>query len=100
MLFGRDEIGKQLKCKVCGMGLFSRVLQGVLHKGKIQLLDAGVEACIYFKQITTKKVCILNFTIFKNKYLGLCICFYQRRMLTLLLATFKCPHAQFGVLWP
>jgi hypothetical protein len=32
------------------------VLQGVPYKGKIQLLDAGGgEACVYIKQITTKK---------------------------------------------
>jgi hypothetical protein len=42
-----------------GLGtLLSRVLQEVLHKGEIQLQDAGVEACIYVEQIT-KHVCIL-----------------------------------------
>jgi hypothetical protein len=61
-----------------GGTVFSWVLQGVLHKGKIQLLDAGVEACMFIKKITItpKNVCTLNFTIFKSKYLGLCICFY------------------------
>jgi hypothetical protein len=53
-----DEIAEQLKCKICGMGLFSRVFQGVLHKGEIQLLDVGVEASIFIKKITTKKMYI------------------------------------------
>jgi hypothetical protein len=35
--------------------VFSRVLQGVLHKGEIQLLDAGFEACIFIKKLTTTK---------------------------------------------
>jgi hypothetical protein len=35
--------------------VFSRVLQGVLHKGEIQLLDAGVVAYIFIKKITTTK---------------------------------------------
>jgi hypothetical protein len=56
-----DEIEKQLKCKICGMGLFSRVLQGVLHKGEIQLLDMGVEASIFIKKITTKKYMYIEF---------------------------------------
>jgi hypothetical protein len=36
--------------------LFSRVLQGVLHKGEIQLLDMGVEARVFIKKIATKKM--------------------------------------------
>jgi hypothetical protein len=71
-----DEIKRQLKSKICDVGLRSWVLQGVLHRGEIQLHDAGVEACIYVEQITTKNVCIFNFTIFKNKYLGLYVRFY------------------------
>jgi hypothetical protein len=52
-----------------GGTVFSRELQRVLHKGEIQLVDAGVEACIFIKKITTEKVRILNFTIlvFRNK---------------------------------
>jgi hypothetical protein len=30
------------------------------------------EACTHIKQTATKKVCVLHFTMFKNKYLGLC----------------------------
>jgi hypothetical protein len=47
--------------------VFSQMLQEVLHKGEIQLVDVGVAACIFIQNITTKNVCILNFTVFKNK---------------------------------
>jgi hypothetical protein len=53
-----------------------RVFQQVQYKREIQLHDAGGEACIYIKLITTKKLCTLNFTLFKTKYLGLCVRFY------------------------
>jgi hypothetical protein len=72
-----DEIERQLKCKICDVGLLlSRVLQGLLQKGKIQLHDAGVKACIYVEQVTKKNVRLLNFSIYENKYEGLCVCFY------------------------
>jgi hypothetical protein len=61
---------------IWGGTVLSRVLEGLLHKSEIQLHDAEVEACLYVKQITTKNVCISNFTIFKNKYLGLCTRLY------------------------
>jgi hypothetical protein len=38
-----------------------RVFQQVPYKGEIQLHDAGGEACIYIKQITTKKVMYTEF---------------------------------------
>jgi hypothetical protein len=53
-----------------------RVFQQVSYQGVIQLHDAGDEACIYIKQIATKKLCTVNFTLFKTKYLGLCARFY------------------------
>jgi hypothetical protein len=53
-----------------------RVFQQVPYNGEIQLHEAGGGACIYSKQITTKKICTLNFTLFKVKYLGLCVHFY------------------------
>jgi hypothetical protein len=52
------------------------VLQEVPYKGEIQLLDIEGEAYIYIQQISKKNVCILNFTLFKNKYLGLRVSFY------------------------
>jgi hypothetical protein len=51
-----DEIERQLKCKICDVGL-------CIIKGEIQLHDEGVEACIYIQQITTNK--------------GMCIEFYS-----------------------
>jgi hypothetical protein len=39
----------------------SRVLQEVPHKGEIQLDDAGGEARMYIKQITTKKGMYIEF---------------------------------------
>lgn len=40
-----DEIDRQLKCKICGMGLCTfQVLQGVPYKGVIQLHDTGCDA--------------------------------------------------------
>jgi hypothetical protein len=75
-----------------------RVLQEVPYKGEIQLYDTGCEPCIYIKQITIKKVCTLNFTLFKTKYIGLSIRFYQQSVRVLPLAEFKCPAAHIGVL--
>jgi hypothetical protein len=51
-----DEIEMQQKCKIYDMGLHYRVLQGVSHKGVIQLHDGGRggEYCIYIKQIRRK----------------------------------------------
>jgi hypothetical protein len=69
-----DEIERQLKCKICDMGLHSQVSEAIPHKGEIQLHDVEDEASIHIKKI--KKICTLNFTIFKNKYLGLCMHFY------------------------
>jgi hypothetical protein len=34
-----------------------------------------VRACTHIKHITTIKACTLHFTMFKNKYLGLCGCY-------------------------
>jgi hypothetical protein len=68
-----DEIERELKWRGT---IHFRVFQQVPYKGEIQLHDAGGEACIFIKQITTNKVCTLNFTVFKNKYLGLCLRFY------------------------
>jgi hypothetical protein len=34
---------------------------GSRHEGEIQLLDMGVEACIYIKQVTTKKYMYIEF---------------------------------------
>jgi hypothetical protein len=48
-----------------------QVLQEEPYKGEIKLHDAGCEPCIYIRQITTKKVCTLNFTLFKTRYIGL-----------------------------
>jgi hypothetical protein len=39
---------------------FSQVLQGVLHRGKIQLLDVGLSSSRRKQQ---QNVCILNYTI-------------------------------------
>jgi hypothetical protein len=36
-----DKIKRQLRCKICDMGLHFRVLQEVPYKGEIQLHDAG-----------------------------------------------------------
>jgi hypothetical protein len=63
-----DEIEGQLKYNICDVRL---CFLGC--KGKIQLHDAGVEACTYVEQLTKMYLCILNFIIFKNKYLGLCM---------------------------
>jgi hypothetical protein len=38
-----DEIESQLKCKICDVGLHSRMLQGVPQKGEIQLHEAEVK---------------------------------------------------------
>jgi hypothetical protein len=37
------------------------VLQGVPHKGEIQLHEAGGEACIYIKQVTIKNGLYIEF---------------------------------------
>jgi hypothetical protein len=53
---------------------------------------------MYIKQRAAKKVCTLNFTLFKTKYIGLGVRFYMRRVRALPLAAFKCQTAQIGVL--
>jgi hypothetical protein len=77
------------KWKKCDVGLHSWVLQGAPHKGK---MTGGKEACIYITQITTK-LCTFHFTMFKNKYLGLCVGEGGP------LAAPKCTTAQISVLW-
>jgi hypothetical protein len=50
-----DEIERQLKCKICGVGLHSRVLRRVPYKGAIQLdqwFSPG--AMMYFGRATGK----------------------------------------------
>jgi hypothetical protein len=59
-----------------------RVLQEEPYKGEIQLHDAGCEPW----QITTKKLCTLNFTLFKTRYIGLDVRFYKRSVRKLPLA--------------
>jgi hypothetical protein len=63
-----------------------RELQEEPCKGEIQLHDVGCEPCIYIRQITTKKLCTLNFTLFKTRYIGLGVRFYKRSVCTLPLA--------------
>jgi hypothetical protein len=65
-----DEIERQLKCKICDVGLCIYGCFNKYHtKARFSYMTGGT--CIYIKQITTKKVCTLNFTLFKTKYLGL-----------------------------
>jgi hypothetical protein len=60
----------------------SHVLWWVSYNGKIQLDDMMGEGgeSLYILQAdnnnNNKKVCTLNFTIFKNNYLELCVHFY------------------------
>jgi hypothetical protein len=51
------------------------------------------EGYTYIKQVTTQKLRSLNFTVFKNNYLGLCV-------RAPLLAVFVCPSARIYALWP
>jgi C4-type Zn-finger protein len=48
------ETGRQLKCKICDVGLCIFVFQQVPYKGEIQLHETGCEACTYIKQVTIK----------------------------------------------
>jgi hypothetical protein len=74
-----DKIDRKPMCKKCNMGMCILGCFEEYHtKVRFSYMTrrgGGVEAYIYNKQ-TTKKVCALNFTIFKNNYLGLCMCFY------------------------
>jgi hypothetical protein len=75
-----DEIERQLKCKICDVGLCIFGFFKKYHtKARFNYMTRGVGcgACIYIKQITTKKkkVCTLNFTLIKDKYSD-CVCFY------------------------
>jgi hypothetical protein len=64
-----NEIEKQLKCKICGVGL---CFLGCF-KEPDSVTGRGVLKPVYIhQQTTTKNVRILNFTVFKSKYLGLC----------------------------
>jgi hypothetical protein len=72
-----DEIERQLKYKICDAELCIFGCFKKYHtKARFSYWMRGGEACIYIQQISTKNICTLNFTLFKNKYLGLCVSFY------------------------
>jgi hypothetical protein len=64
-----DEIERQLKCKICDVGL---CIFGCFNEYHTNARFSYMN----IKQITTKKLCTLNFTLCKIKYLGLCVRFY------------------------
>jgi hypothetical protein len=51
-----DEIERQLKCKICDVGLCIFGCFSKYHtKARFSYMTRGGEACIYIRQITTKK---------------------------------------------
>jgi hypothetical protein len=60
-----DEIERQLKCKICEVGLCSFMCFNKYRtKAKFSYMTrggGGGEACIHIKQITTKKVMYIEF---------------------------------------
>jgi hypothetical protein len=59
------------KCEKCDKGLCILWCFKGQHWQHLVRWSRG-EACTHIKQITTKNICTMNFTMFKNKYLGLC----------------------------
>jgi hypothetical protein len=71
-----DEIERQLKCKICDVGLcFLGCFKEYHTKPRFSYTTRG-GACIYVKEMTTTKCMYTEFAIFKNKYLCLCVSFY------------------------